>query len=379
MTLFFEHIITRRDFLKRSALVALGGALLPKLMKFGNAQTIGLIKPHRALHFEKLAKKKIRCLLCPHRCVISKGDRGSCRVRENRDGEYYTLVYSNPCAVHIDPIEKKPLFHFLPGTTALSIATAGCNFSCKNCQNWDISQTSPDHTANYELGPKQIVDLAIAYKTPTIAYTYTEPTVFFEYMLDTAKQAKEKGILNIYHSNGYINQTPLRELAPYLDGANIDLKGYSNEFYQDITGGSLDPVIETLKTLKQQGVWLEITNLVIPTKNDSDTMLQDLCTWIKQNLGNDTPVHFSRFHPQYKLQNIPPTPIETLKKAAEIARGIGLDYVYIGNVPGLKEENTYCPSCGKLIIARKGYRITGIYLKNGECKFCKAKISGKWY
>ena len=378
MTLFFERIITRRDFLKRSALVALGGALLPKLIKFGSAQAIGLIKPHRALHFEKLAKKKIRCLLCPHRCVISKGDRGFCRVRENRDGEYYTLVYSNPCAVHIDPIEKKPLFHFLPGTTALSIATAGCNFSCKNCQNWDISQTSPDHTANYELGPRQIVDLAIAYKTPTIAYTYTEPTVFFEYMLDTAKQAKEKGIFNIYHSNGYITQTPLRELAPYLDGANIDLKGYSNEFYRDITGGSLDPVLETLKTLKQQGVWLEITNLVIPNKNDSDTMFHNMCTWIKQNLGNDTPVHFSRFYPQYKLESIPPTPIETLKKAAEIARGIGLDYVYIGNVPGLKEENTYCPSCGKLIIARKGYQITGIYLTDGKCKFCKAKISGKW-
>jgi pyruvate formate lyase activating enzyme len=237
----------------------------------------------------------------------------------------------------------------------------------------------PDHTANYELGPRQIVDLAIRYKTPTIAYTYTEPTVFFEYMLDTAKQAREKGILNIYHSNGYINQTPLRELAPYLDGANIDLKGYSNEFYQDITGGFLDPVLETLKTLKQQGVWLEITNLVIPNKNDSDTMLKNMCTWIKQNLGNDTPVHFSRFYPQYKLQSIPPTPIETLKKAAEIAHGIGIDYVYIGNVPGLKEENTYCPSCGKLIIARKGYRITEIHLTNGKCKFCKAKISGKWH
>jgi len=378
MNLFFENIISRRDFLKKSALVALGGALLSKIVKFGNAQTIGLIKPHHALYYTKLPKKSVKCLLCPRACIVPDKKRGFCRVRENRDGEYYSLAHSNPCAIHIDPIEKKPLFHFLPGSTALSIATAGCNFTCKNCQNWNISQASPDNTANFELNPEQAVELAIAYKTPTIAYTYTEPTVFYEYMLDTAKKAKKKGLLNIYHSNGYMNQEPLNELTPYLDGANIDLKALSNEFYKNIPGGTLYPVLDTLKTLKKQGVWLEITNLIIPGKNDSETMLKDLCEWIKQDLGSDTPIHFSRFYPQYKLQNLPPTSIEVLKNAAAIARGAGLQYVYIGNVPGLPEENTFCPVCNKLIINRQGYQITEINLSKNKCKFCKTKISGYW-
>ncbi len=378
MNLFFENIISRRDFLKKSVLLGLGGALLSKIVKFGHAQTIGLIKSHQALYYKKLPDKSIKCLLCPRACIVSNKKRGFCRVRENRDGEYYSLAHSNPCAVHIDPIEKKPLFHFLPGTTALSIATAGCNLTCKNCQNWDISQASPDQTANFELSPEQIVELAITYKTPTIAYTYTEPTIFYEYMLDTAKQAKKKGLLNIYHSNGYINQEPLSELTPYLDGANIDLKAMSDEFYKNITGGTLNPVLDTLKNLKKQGVWLEITNLVIPGKNDSEAMLKDLCSWIRQELGSDTPIHFSRFYPQYKLQNLAPTSIEVLKNAAVIARDFGLEYVYIGNVPGLPEENTYCPVCNTLIIKRKGYQITEINLNKGKCKSCNVEIPGKW-
>jgi pyruvate formate lyase activating enzyme len=378
MDLFFENPITRRDFLKNSALLALSGLFLGKTVKFSSAQTIGLIQPYPALHYKKLDKKNIKCTLCPRECVVPNNKRGFCRTRENRDGTYYSLVHSNPCAVHIDPIEKKPLFHFLPGTTALSIATAGCNFTCKNCQNWDISQSSPDQTANLKLSPEQLVDLALDYKTPTIAYTYTEPTVFYEYMLDTAVIAKKKGIYNIYHSNGYINDAPLKALVPYLDGANIDLKAMSNEFYKDITGGTLDPVLNTLKTLKRQGVWLEITNLIIPTKNDAGSMIEDLCQWVKDNLGEDTPVHFSRFYPQYKLQNIPPTPIEVLKNAADIGRRTGLQYIYIGNVPGLPEENTYCPVCNKLIIKRKGYQINALDIDKGRCKFCKTKISGHW-
>jgi pyruvate formate lyase activating enzyme len=380
MNLFFEKVVSRRSFLKKCGLVTLGGAILPKLVKFGNAQEakIGFIKPQKALYYEKLQKKKIKCLLCPRECIVTNHNRGFCRVRENRDGEYYTLVHSNPCAVHIDPIEKKPLFHFLPGTTALSLATAGCNFTCKNCQNWDISQANPDQTINFEISPERMVNLALEYNAPTIAYTYTEPTVFFEYMLETAKAAKEKNILNMYHSNGFINQKPLLELTPYLDGADIDLKGYSNKFYQDITGGTLYPVLETLKTLKKQGVWLEITNLLIPTKNDSTGMIKDLCQWVKDELGNDTPIHFSRFYPLYKLQNLPPTPIETLKKASEIAHNVGLHYVYIGNVPGIPEENTYCPNCGKIIVGRKGYNITVINLKKNRCKFCKTEIAGRW-
>lgn len=380
MNLFFERVISRRNFLKKCSLIALSGTVLPKLVKFGDAQEaqIGLIKPQKALYYETLSKKKVKCLLCPRRCIITKGNRGFCRVRENRNGEYYTLVHSNPCAVHIDPIEKKPLFHFLPSTTALSLATAGCNFTCKNCQNWDISQANPDDTINFEISPEMMVNLALKYTTPTIAYTYTEPTVFFEYMLETAKIAKKKGVLNIYHSNGFINQKPLLELIPYLDGANIDLKAFSNEFYQNITGGTLYPVLETLKTLKKQGVWLEITNLVIPTKNDSESMIKELCQWVKENLGNDVPIHLSRFYPQYKLQNLPPTPIETLNNASEIARNIGLHYVYIGNVPGVPEENTYCPNCNKIVIERKGYNITAINLKKSKCKFCKTEIAGRW-
>lgn len=353
---------------------------MPKLVKFGEAQDakFGFIKRKKALYYEKLPKEKVKCLLCPRGCVVPEGNRGFCRVRENSHGEYYTLTHSNPCAVHNDPIEKKPLFHFLPKTTALSIATAGCNFTCKNCQNWSISQANPEQTVNYEVSPDLLVDLALEYKIPTIAYTYTEPTIFFEYMLESAKIAKKKGVLNMYHSNGYINHEPLYALIPYLDGANVDLKGFSNEFYLDITGGTLHPVLETLKTLKKEGVWLEITNLVIPTRNDSEPMLKELCQWIKNELGVDTPVHFSRFYPQYKLQNLPSTPIKTLQKTAEIAHTIGLHYIYIGNVPGMPEENTYCPACGKVIIERRGYSIGAINLQNGTCKFCKNKIPGRW-
>jgi pyruvate formate lyase activating enzyme len=380
MNLIFEQTLSRRDFLKRCSILALSGLILPKLTRFAEAQEAqyGFIEAQKALYYEKLANKKVQCLLCPRACIVMKGKRGFCRVRENRDGEYYTLVHSNPCAVHIDPIEKKPLFHFVPGTTALSIATAGCNFTCKNCQNWDTSQAKPDETLNFHVSPHMLVDSALHYKTPTIAYTYTEPTIFYEYMLETAKIARNNGVLNIYHSNGYINRDPLSKLIPYLDGANVDLKGYSNDFYQDITGGTLSPVLETLKMLKEKGVWLEITNLVIPTKNDSDDMFEQLSSWVKEQLGKETPVHFSRFYPQYKLQNIPPTPVETLKRAAHIAHNVGLEYVYIGNVPGIAEESTYCPHCGNIIIERKGYDIKTINIQNGKCTFCKKNIPGRW-
>jgi len=380
MNLPFERIITRRNFLKKCGILTLGSTLIPKLAKCAETPnpTAGFIKPHKARFFEKLSGNKVRCLLCPHQCVVSKRQRGFCRVRENRDGEYYTLVHSNPCAVHIDPIEKKPLFHFLPGTGAFSIATAGCNFTCKNCQNWDISQAKPDDTINYNMSPEKIVDLAIEYNTKTIAYTYTEPTVFFEYMLETSKNAHTRGILNVYHSNGYINQEPLAELIPYLDGANVDLKAHSNEFYKEITSGTLYPVLETLKALKQNGVWLEITNLVIPTKNDSERAIQDLCVWVESELGADTPIHFSRFYPQYKLHNLPPTSIETLQRAAAIARTCGIHYVYIGNVPGIPEENTYCPNCHKLLIERRGYSVDLVNVKDGMCLFCGTTIAGRW-
>ncbi|MGQ9664800.1 MAG: AmmeMemoRadiSam system radical SAM enzyme [bacterium] len=380
--LFLEKIITRRKFLKSLFGIALSGLFSNVLLKRVAAKEmeikVGFIKEIPALYYKKLDAKKIQCLLCPRECIVSQGHKGFCRARKNINGEYYTLVHSNPCAVHIDPIEKKPLFHFLPGTTALSLATAGCNFTCKNCQNWDISQASPEQTDNIEISPQKMVELAIQYQTPTIAYTYTEPSVFYEYMLDIAKLAHKYGILNIYHSNGYLNLEPLEALIPFLNGANIDLKGFSDDFYKDITGGTLSPVLNTLKTLKKKGVWLEITNLIIPTKNDNEKMIREMCVWIKNELGNDVPIHFSRFYPQYKLQNLPPTPLEKLRSAAQIARKVGLLYIYIGNVPGIQEENTYCPACKKIIIERKGYDIKQINLINGRCKFCKNVIPGYW-
>ncbi|MEO0137566.1 MAG: AmmeMemoRadiSam system radical SAM enzyme [candidate division WOR-3 bacterium] len=379
---FFEKTLSRRQFLKMGGRFLLGGLFFSDLLKKLIAQELeiktGLILPKPARYYEKLPNKIVKCHLCPRMCIVPQGKKGFCRARKNIDGDYYTLVYSNPCAVHIDPIEKKPLFHFLPGTTALSLATAGCNFTCKNCQNWDISQASPEETDNIEISPQKMVELALQYKTPTIAYTYTEPSVFYEYMLDIAKLARDHGILNIYHSNGYLNQEPLEELIRYLDGANVDLKGFSEDFYKDITGGTLQPVLDTLKTLKKNGVWLEITNLIIPTKNDDEKMIKQMCEWIRDELGREVPIHFSRFYPQYKLQNIPPTPIETLQKAAKIAQKVGLHYVYIGNVPGIKEENTYCPKCRKILIERKGYRILQVNIKKGKCQFCKTQIPGHW-
>ncbi len=380
MDLFFEKMITRRSFLKNCGWLAMSGLVISRLIKFAQAQEarLGYIEARKALHYLRLPNNRVRCTLCPRSCVVGNGDRGFCRVRENRDGEYYTLVHSNPCAVHIDPIEKKPLFHFYPGTAALSIATAGCNFTCKNCQNYDISQARPDDTVNLRVSPEELVALAVRYQTPTIAYTYTEPTVFYEYMLDTAKIAHRKGVLNMYHSNGYMNRDALVELARYLDGANVDLKGFSDSFYREITGGTLKPVLESLKTLKENNVWVEITNLVIPTKNDSDDMIKGLCQWVRDELGKETPVHFSRFYPQYKLQNLPPTPIETLRKAAELAHTCGLEYVYIGNVPGTAEENTKCPECGKTIVGRTGYHVNSYEITDGRCSFCGAKIAGRW-
>lgn len=338
----------------------------------------GYIAARTALHYEKLPGKKVRCGLCPHGCVVKSGARGRCRVRVNRGGEYYTLVHSNPCAVHIDPIEKKPLFHFHPGTTALSLATAGCNFTCKNCQNHDISQAKPEDTLNYHLEPQDVVGLAERYHTPTIAYTYTEPSVFFEYMLDIARLARAQGIWSIYHSNGYLNREPLSELAPLLDGANIDLKGYDRAFYRDIAGGELQPVLDTLVALKKAGVWLEITNLVIPTKNDNADKIRQLCGWIVDHLGADIPVHFSRFYPMYRLTELYPTPTQTLQAAVEIARDMGLRYPYIGNIPGIAEESTQCPGCGKTVIKRIGYDVLEFHVTNGKCAYCRTPIAGRW-
>jgi pyruvate formate lyase activating enzyme len=335
-------------------------------------------KLQEALFYEKLDKKIVQCHLCPRNCIIPDGKRGFCGVRENRSGTLFTLVYAKPVAIHIDPIEKKPLFHFLPSTTAFSIATAGCNLRCKFCQNWEISQVRPEELQYSYIEPEDLVKRAKGSGSPTIAYTYTEPTIFYEYMIETARLARRAGLKNVMHSAGYINEEPLRQLAKYLDAANIDLKGFSDDYYAKMSEATLEPVLKTLKILKEEGVHLEITNLILPGYNDDDKTLSKMCLWIKENLGTDIPVHFSRFFPTYKLINLNPTPVATLEKARQIALDCGLKYVYIGNVAGHSGENTYCPNCKKLLIERRGYFILQNNIENGHCKFCGEKIEGIW-
>ena len=331
-----------------------------------------------ASYYRKVDGATVECELCPRYCMIRSGKRGFCEVRENQGGTLYTLVYGKPCSVNIDPIEKKPFFHFLPGQDAFSIATVGCNLRCKFCQNWQIAQVRPEDVKTFDLEPDELVSVAKEKNTRIIAYTYTEPTIFFEYMLDIAKVARAEGIKNVMHSAGFINEEPLRELCGYLDAANIDLKGFSQKFYGDFTLGKLGDVLRTLKILSEEGVHLEITNLILPALNDDPQLIRDMCTWIKENLGADTPLHFSRFHPMHKLRNLSPTPVATLEKARAIAQSVGLRYVYIGNVPGHAGETTYCPACGKALIKRRGYFIEDIKIKDGQCAFCAEDIEGVW-
>jgi pyruvate formate lyase activating enzyme len=338
----------------------------------------GLIETKLSPYFKPLAGKEVQCLLCPHGCVISPGGRGHCEVRENRQGQLYSLVYGNPCTINIDPIEKKPFFHVLPGTRSFSIATAGCNFDCKFCQNWEISQEVPEKTFNFRLPPAMAVKLARENQCASIASTYVEPTIFFEYMYDISMMAQQKGILSVCHSNGYINPQPLEDLTRYLGAACIDLKGFTDAFYQEMSEGSLQPVLNTIKHLRARGVHVELVNLLIPTKNDALQVVKKMCLWIKDEVGADVPLHFTRFYPLYKLRNLPPTPVETLEQARATALSVGLEFVYIGNVPGHTGENTYCPSCKKALIARRGYYILANQVVKGKCRYCGRGIPGIW-
>jgi len=295
----------------------------------------------------------------------------------NLDGKLITLVYGKPCAVNIDPVEKKPMFHFLPGTRIFSIATAGCNLHCKNCQNWDISQREPETTRNMDLPPEAVVRAAMEYRCPSIAYTYSEPMIFFEYTRDSGALAREKGLKNVLVTAAYINEKPLRELCKIADGANVDLKAYSEEFYREICDGDLQTVLRSLEIMRDEGVFVEVTNLVIPTFNDEPRMIREMCEWLVENMGPETPLHFSRFFPRYRMRNLYPTPASTLEKARDIALEAGMYYVYIGNVPG-EYEDTFCPECRKLLISRSGYRINENVLDDGKCPYCGKTIAGVW-
>ena len=331
----------------------------------------------QASYYSKLKNNVMKCELCPRLCTIKEGGLGLCRTRKNIKGELYSLVYARPCSVHVDPIEKKPLYHFMPGARAFSIATVGCNFFCSFCQNWQISKAGAENIDKQhdELLPEQVVELCKKSNCNIISYTYTEPTIFYEYMLEIVKLAKKAGIKNTIVSNGFVNEAPLKELCKLIDGANIDLKGFTDEFYQKVCKGKLEPVLKSLKILKQEGVWLEITNLVIPGLNDDFKKIEEMCNWISKELGKDVPLHFSRFHPDYKLTDANPTPMETLEKAKRIAEKY-LDYVYVGNVAG--ESNTVCPKCKSVVIQRSMMSVIDNKLKYGKCFKCGNKIAGVW-
>lgn len=334
---------------------------------------------HEAMMYEKLGGTDVRCHLCNHNCAIKNRHRGICAVRENSDGILYSLVYGKIVSMNIDPIEKKPLFHFLPGSTSLSIATAGCNFSCQHCQNYEISQYPRERTFTIpgrDTQPEEIIAAAIQNNCASISYTYTEPTIFFEFAYDCARRAKEKGIKNVFVSNGYTGKEAVKLIAPFLDADNIDLKG-NDAFYRDICSARLQPVKETIQLMKELGVWVEVTTLIIPGLNDSDTDLTDIAQFLC-SVDPAIPWHVSQFYPTYKLLDRPRTPVETLRRAREIGLGAGLKYVYEGNVPGEGGENTYCPSCKKILIERFGYHISGNSIRDGRCPHCSAVIEGIW-
>lgn len=363
-------LMNRRTFIASSSSAL---ALLGFGMPLG-ADTL----PFEARYYERLPDGDIRCLLCPRMCIVAPGNRGFCGVRENRGGTCYSLVYGHPCAVHLDPIEKKPFFHVLPGTQAFSLSTVGCNLTCKFCQNWQISQSRPEKAQTDYTPPERIVTDARRAGARSIAYTYGEPVVFNEYVQDIAARGERAGILNVVVSNGYINEKPLLDLCSVVDAIKIDLKAFTEGYYRDICGATLRPVLDTIVRIRRSGVWLELVYLMVPTLNDEPRELREMARWLKTNVGSEVPIHFSRFHPQYRLRDLPPTPLPSLDRAYDICREEGLDYVYIGNVPGHRTENTYCPSCSEIIISRRGYIVTSVDIVEGRCRFCDHAIPGIW-
>lgn len=335
------------------------------------------MKEKEAMHYKKLKKQVVQCRLCPWSCVLKNDERGKCRVRLNRNGKLYTLVYAGPCSAAVDPVEKKPLFHFIPGSKIYSIGTPGCNLHCKFCQNWIISQSNPEDVEMMHMSPKKVVENAIKAKCKAIAYTYTEPTIFYEYLYDTARIARRKGLKNIMVTNGFINSEPVKQLCPYIDAVNVDLKGFSENFYKDVARAKFKPVLDTLKLIKKEGTFIEVTNLLIPKLNDDVRLVKKMCDWIVKNLGKDVPLHFSRFFPDYQLQHIPPTPENALFKAREIALSFGLNFVYLGNIFVDEEDDTLCPECKQVLIKRDAYTVVENNLKNGFCR-CGNEIPGIW-
>jgi len=372
---------SRREFIKcGSALCAGACHLLPGslLAASGESEKDDEKFVKEAMFYEKLADKRVRCDLCPRQCEIADLERGYCGVRENRGGTYYTLVFGRAVAVNVDPIEKKPLFHYLPGTQALSIATTGCNIFCKFCQNWNISQARPEDRRAEYLPPEILVKACRRYDSPTIAYTYTEPVVFYEYVHESAKYARENGVGNVVISNGYLLEKPAVEWCKVLSGVKVDLKAFTEKFYKEMCDGRLRPVLDALKVFKREGIWLELVVLLLPGMNDSRDEIRRMSDWVVKELGPDVPMHFSRFHPEYLVKNLPRTPLRTVEQARDTAMECGVKFAYVGNVAPHEYEHTYCPKCKNLLIQRIGYYVRIKGLKDGVCRNCGEKIPGVW-
>jgi len=381
-----RSLLRRREFLQWACLACGGAAILGQDqpppggagvdlsgLKFKSEEPFA---PVEARFWETMGDRKIRCRLCPHECQVADQERGTCGVRENQGGKYYTLVHSRVCAAHVDPIEKKPLFHYLPGTTAFSLATPGCNMECQYCQNWQISQFRPEQIDCLNLPLAGAVSIARRESAPTIAFTYSEPVVYYEYMYDVAAAARQAGFGSVMISNGYIQAEPLRKLIPVLSAIKVDFKGFSEDFYSRICRGKLKPVLDALTVMRSSGIWLELVMLVVPTLNDSLAQNKEMFAWIRRNLGDQVPLHLTRFHPTYKLTNLPATPVGTLEKLHAEARQAGLKYVYVGNVYGHSTESTVCPSCGKVVIQRVGFQVVRNDVRKGRCAHCQAVIAG---
>lgn len=375
-----DHM-SRRRFLRASGqalcMLALGngGLFSCRDALFSASDDDYFIKP--AKHWKRV-KGAIQCKLCPNECIIEEGQRGICRVRKNIRGALYSMVYSRIAAMHVDPIEKKPLYHFLPGSMAFSIATAGCNLSCKFCQNWQLSQSKPEDLDAIHITPSELSSRSRSTGSSVIAYTYNEPTVQYEFILDASIIARKKGIRSVIISNGYIQKEASMELIRNLDGIKIDLKAFTEKFYRDICGGELKSVLKNLETVFAAGKWLEIVVLVIPTLNDSPAEIREMARWVKRNLSPDIPMHFTRFHSMYLIRNLPPTPVRTLERCRTIAKEEGIRYPYIGNVMGHRWENTFCHSCNKLLIKRSGFFHVENAIRKGRCPSCKTRIPGVW-
>ncbi len=372
----------RRAFFGRTAAALAAGATLPaagrfcsRLYAFGATPNLSRAE---ARYYKKLEDREVECVLCPRFCRLGDKERGYCGVRENDGGVYRTLVYGKACSVNVDPIEKKPFFHVLPGSNALSIATAGCNVNCKFCQNWEISQVRAEQVEAVDFPPDEVVRQAEAARCPAIAYTYTEPVVYFEYMADTAAAGRRRGLRSLVVTAGHINPEPLAELIGLVDAIKIDLKAFDQRFYETFVRGDLKPVLEAIRTVAKSRVWLEIVYLVIPTLNDDPEKIRAMSRWLRDEAGPDVPLHFSRFHPMYLVKDLPSTPVQTLERLHDAAVAEGLRYVYVGNVPGHRAESTFCPGCGQMVVERFGYEIRRIDLKKGACAKCGRQIPGLW-